>query len=79
MKYGIWKVSQVDRQGVMALGEAGISPLAAAVLVSRGYDTEEKARAFLAAGRRELHDPMELPDMEKAAARVKRAVIPSTS
>lgn len=74
LKYGIWKVSQVDRQGVMALGEAGISPLAAAVLVSRGYDTEEKARAFLAAGRQELHDPRSLPDMEKAAARVKRAL-----
>lgn len=74
MKYGIWKVAQVDRQGTAALREAGISPLAAAVLCSRGYDTEEKARAFLASGRMQLHDPRALPDMDKAAQRVAQAM-----
>ena len=74
LKYGIWKVAQVDRQGTAALREAGISPLAAAVLCSRGYDTEEKARAFLASGRMQLHDPRALPDMDKAAQRVAQAM-----
>lgn len=74
MKYGIWNVSQVDGQKAAALGAAGISPLAAAVLTARGYDTEEKARAFLASGRQALHDPMLLPDMPQAAQRVRRAI-----
>ena len=74
LKYGIWKVSQGDRQNVAALTATGISPLAAAILAARGYDTEEKARRFLASGRQALHDPMELPDMAAAARRVRRAL-----
>ena len=52
----------------------GINPLAATILVSRGYDTPEKAGAFLSSGQGTLPDPMLLPDMEKAAKRVRRAV-----
>lgn len=74
MKYGTWNVPSLDRGQVSCLTRAGINPLAAAVLVSRGYDTPEKAGAFLASGRGALIDPMALPDMEKAAARVKEAL-----
>ena len=74
MKYGTWNVPSLNREQVSCLTRAGINPLAAAVLVSRGYDTPEKAGAFLASGRGALIDPMALPDMEKAAARVKEAL-----
>lgn len=74
MKYGTWNVSQVDREQVAALTASGISPLAAAVLVSRGFDTPDKARAFLSSGSGPLLDPMALPDMERAVQRVRRAV-----
>lgn len=74
MKYGTWKVSQVDGQGVRRLCDAGVSPLAAAVLAARGYDSVEKARTFLASGRQALHDPMELPDMPQAVQRVQQAL-----
>ena len=74
MKYGTWRVSPLNREQTAQLVASGISPLAAAVLVSRGFDTPDKARAFLASGREELLDPMALPDMEKAAARVALAL-----
>lgn len=56
------------------LTAAGISPLSAAVLVCRGFDTPEKAKAFLASGHGALLDPMALPDMPQAAARVRQAL-----
>ena len=74
MKYGTWNISTPDPTRVSALTGAGISPLSAAVLVSRGYDTPEKARALLASGHEGLLDPMGLPDMDKAATRVRQAI-----
>jgi single-stranded-DNA-specific exonuclease len=43
-------------------------------LVSRGYDTPEKAQGLLASGHQALLDPMLLPDMPAAAERVRRAI-----
>ncbi len=74
MKYGTWNVSPLDRHSANCLVAAGISPLAAAVLVSRGYDTPEKAGEFLASGQGNLLSPMGLEDMDKAAQRVKTAL-----
>lgn len=74
MKYGTWNVPSLNREQVSCLTRAGINPLAAAVLVSRGFDTPEKAGAFLASGQGALLDPMALPDMDKAASRVKEAL-----
>ena len=74
MKYGTWNVSPLNREMTAGLMEAGISPLVAAVLVSRGFDTPEKAGAFLASCSMPLSDPFELPDMEQAAARVRLAL-----
>ena len=53
---------------------AGIPPLAAMVLCARGLDTPEKAAAFLDAGLGQLRDPLLMKDMDKAAARVARAL-----
>ena len=53
---------------------AGIPPLAAAVLCARGLDTPEKAAAFLDAGLGQLRNPLLMKDMDKAAARVARAL-----
>jgi len=69
VKYGIWNVSTYDRAAAEELTRAGFSPLTAAVLCSRGCAEPASARAFLnAAG--PLHDPMELKEMDLAAARV---------
>ena len=73
LKYGTWTISSYDKRAADSLREAGWSPVTAAVLCSRGYDTEEKARAFLSADV-PLSSPMELLDMDKAVRRVKKAL-----
>ena len=73
LKYGTWRISSYDAGAVSALEAAGWSPVTSAVLCSRGYDTPEKARAFLSADV-PLSDPMTLIDMEKAVRRVKKAL-----
>lgn len=51
-----------------------VSPLIAALLVSRGHETEEKAYKFLNPQYSDLHDPYLLKDMEKAVERILKAV-----
>ena len=74
MKYKQWNLAASDPAGVAALERAGLPPLAARVLCARGLDTPEKARAFLDAGRGQLQDPQLMKDMDKASARVARAL-----
>jgi single-stranded-DNA-specific exonuclease len=74
LKYGTWNVAPLDAGRTKLLTASGISPLAASVLASRGYDTPEKAGEFLASGHQGLLDPMGLPDMEMAARRVQEAI-----
>ena len=74
LKYGTWNISTLDRNRTAALIDSGISPLAAALLVSRGYDSPDAARRLIDSGHGPLRDPMLLPDMDKAAARVRLAL-----
>ncbi|MDE6593098.1 MAG: single-stranded-DNA-specific exonuclease RecJ, partial [Oscillospiraceae bacterium] len=83
-----WIIGSNDEKTVRELAaRGGISPLAAAALVSMGYDTLEKAAAFfgqegdnddsddgysiLSAG---LSDPMTIKDMDKACEIISEAV-----
>lgn len=69
-----WCIAQYDKDCAASLAEAcGLDPFAALLLVSRGFKTPEQARGFLEAGL-EAFDPMSLPDMEKAAARIRKAL-----
>ena len=74
LKYSTWNVARPDGAQISTLVQAGITPLAANLLVSRGYSTPEAAEELLRSGRKKLHDPMLLPDMDKAAARVALAL-----
>jgi len=51
-----------------------VSPVLARVLLNRGVDSIEGARAFLRPELDQLHDPALLPDMSRAADRVVQAV-----
>ena len=73
LKYGVWNVSGYDPAQVQALCLAGISPLTAAVLASRGIDTVPAALEFLSP-ETALADPLRLRDMDKAASRVREAL-----
>ena len=69
MKYGIWKVSQLEAGAVNALVGSGYAPLAAMVLASRGIGDDRQARAYLDCNA-PLLDPFLMTDMDKAAGRV---------
>ena len=69
MKYGIWKVSQLEAGAVNALVGSGYAPLAAMVLASRGIGDDRQARAYLDCNA-PLLDPFLMTDMDQAAGRV---------
>ncbi len=74
MKYKQWNQAACHPAKVEALQQAGIPALAAMTLCARGWDTPEKAAAFLGKGQERLSDPFLMQDMDKAAARVSLAL-----
>ncbi len=74
MVYRKWQIPEAQPQQVQALSrELGLAPLAAQVLVSRGYAQPQQAAALLDEGEA-LSDPMLMKDMELLVERVWRAV-----
>jgi single-stranded-DNA-specific exonuclease len=70
-----WTIKKHDRLEVKNLANAlDVSPIAAALLNSRGQDTEEKARKFLNPQLSDLHEPRQLKGMKEAVNRVLRAI-----
>ena len=74
VKFKEWNVAPPCPDGRRALEESGLSPLLAAVLSARGVTDPEEARRLLSPQAEPLLDPMLMRDMDKAAARVRRAV-----
>lgn len=72
----VWvTVRQPPPQEVQRLASAlGISPTVASILITRGYDTPQRAREFLSGTMEQQHDPFLFPDMDKAVRRLKRAI-----
>ncbi|THF49401.1 single-stranded-DNA-specific exonuclease RecJ [Flavobacterium supellecticarium] len=54
--------------------ELGVTPLIATLLVQRGVETFEEARAFFRPAFEHLHDPYLMQDMDKAVARIETAI-----
>lgn len=70
-----WTIRQHDYEAVKSLAnEVKVSPIIAALLISRGYETAEKAEKFLNPSFADLHEPNLLKDMEKAVKRILKAV-----
>lgn len=75
MKYQQWNLRRPGPAAARrALEEAGLSPLCAQLLCARGLDTPDRAARFLSSGPERFHDPFLLKDMDKAVARIRRAV-----
>ena len=55
--------------------ELNISPAAARMLVVRGIQTAEEARAFVRPSLDKLHDPFIMKDMDKAVERLHQAIV----
>ncbi len=70
-----WNIKKHNHEEVKKLANAlEVSPLVAALLISRGYETEEKAHKFLNPSYSDLHDPNLLKEMKEAVARVLKAI-----
>jgi single-stranded-DNA-specific exonuclease len=73
-----WNIAHHDAERVAELArESAVSPLIAALLLNRGIDIAECARRFLSPVLADLHDPFLMHDMEKAADRLRDAVLGS--
>jgi single-stranded-DNA-specific exonuclease len=70
-----WNAHPLDVRAVAELSVAArVSPLLAQMLLNRGVRTWEEADAFLHPSAAHLHDPMLLPDMPAAVARLRAAL-----
>nr|HMS42785.1 DHH family phosphoesterase [Pyrinomonadaceae bacterium] len=70
-----WNILKHDREQLIPLSQSlKVSPLIAALLISRGFDTPESAYKFLNPSLDDLHEPNLLKDMEKSVARILKAV-----
>ena len=70
-----WTIKKHDREAVKKLaGELNVQPLIAALLISRGHETPEKAHRFLNPSPEHLHEPFLLKGMQEAVDRIQKAV-----
>ena len=69
-----WTLQKHDYEKVKAFSEEiTVPPLTAALLISRGFDTPEKAAKFLNPQFSDLHDPYLLKGMKEAVGRILKA------
>jgi len=70
----VWKIEPANPQRASTLArEAGIDPITAQLLLNRGVTTRAEVQRFFTPRLDALEDPMTLPDMAKAVARIRRA------
>ena len=70
-----WVIQKHDHNAARKFAaEVGVSPLAAALLISRGHDDEAKAVQFLNPSIDHLREPLLLKGMKEAVDRIQKAV-----
>ncbi len=71
-----WKLKEeADKQAVSKLAsELSVTEVVARMLVQRGISTFEQAKAFFRPDYETLHDPFLMKDMDKAIARIQKAI-----
>jgi single-stranded-DNA-specific exonuclease len=75
MKAKRWIVREHDAERAASLARVlGVSPILAALLITRGYADEGAARVFLSPTYDQLHEPYSMLGMKEAVARVQRAI-----
>ncbi len=74
MKFKKWNIHTPAEQDVVRLREAGYPYLLSTVLAARGITTAEAAAEFLDRERSLTLSPMQMRDMDKAVARIQRAI-----
>ena len=71
----IWTVKEVNQNEAGEIAKAtGLKPLTAQILCARGYTSPEKVRDYLSFNASCNYDPFLMKDMDKAVARIKKAI-----
>ena len=74
MKYARWTGGDYDEAAARSLRDAGYPALLASLLSARGVSSPEEAALLLDRERELSHSPYLMKDMDKAAARIRRAL-----
>lgn len=75
MKAKRWIVREHDAERAASLARVlGVSPILAALLITRGYADERAARVFLSPTYDQLHEPYSMLGMKEAVARLQHAI-----
>ncbi len=70
-----WHINEIDKNLCRKIAEEnGLRFLTAALLVNRGLTEKNEISAFLDKSQMPLHDPFLLKDMDKAVARIQKAI-----
>ena len=70
-----WEVCKENKNDIDKISkENGLSDLISSILASRGIIEKEEVREFLNPTRDDFHDPLLMPDMEKAVDRILKAI-----
>ena len=70
-----WNILPPDRDAARAIArQTGVAEITAQLLINRGISDPDTARAFLQPELSHLHDPSLLPEFDRAADRIRRAV-----
>jgi single-stranded-DNA-specific exonuclease len=70
-----WNLQKHNYDEVKQLANIlNVSPIVAALLISRGFETEEKANKFLNPNYDDLHDPYLLKGLKEAVERILKAI-----
>ena len=70
-----WDVLPSDSERAAVLAEAcGVDPLIGQLLLNRGVSHPTEARRFLSPDFQALDDPLKLPELTKAVARIRKAI-----
>lgn len=74
MNYSNWKIEECPTDKLKMFTDAGYPALLAALLSVRGLSSVQEAKSFLDGGAELLCDPLLMKDMDRAAARIRRAL-----
>ena len=75
MKAKRWIVREHDAERAASLARVlGVSPILAALLITRGFADERAARVFLSPTYDQLHEPYSMLGMKEAVARLQHAI-----
>jgi single-stranded-DNA-specific exonuclease len=70
-----WEVQETQPEAIQLITQSlNIPPLAAHLLINRGYNTPEQARKYLHSSFQDFANPAELQDCQKAALRILDAI-----